>query len=200
MDLVSRVKSITMNPKGEWPIIASESTSVGSLFKGYIMILAAIGPVCAAFSSLIFGHSLPFSDVVWRPSFGAVVGGLVLSYVLVLAGVWLTAFVVEKLAPTFASTGDLTQALKLVAFSQTPVWVAGALNLIPYLGALVLIAGIYGLYVAYLGFPAVMHTPQDKIVPYLVVVIVVTVVLWIVFGFVTTMVVGTGAMVGSSMG
>ena len=41
--IVDRVKGILLTPKAEWAKIIDEPTSVGGLFKGYAVILAAIG-------------------------------------------------------------------------------------------------------------------------------------------------------------
>ena len=45
MDLVGRVKKILLQPKTEWRMIDTERTSTQALYTGYIMPLAAIGPV-----------------------------------------------------------------------------------------------------------------------------------------------------------
>ena len=45
MNLVDRVKNILLAPKDEWPKIAPESETTQSMYVGYIMILAAIGPI-----------------------------------------------------------------------------------------------------------------------------------------------------------
>jgi len=200
MNLVSRITNMITKPKDEWPVIAGESETVGSLFTKVVVPLAAIGPICQTVSSLTFGHGIPLTNVSWRPSIGSAIAGLVISYVLALVGVAVVSFVVEKLAPTFQSSGDLPQAMKLVVYSQIPVWIASVLYIIPYIGILVILAGLYGLYLAYLGLPVIMHTPQDKVVPYLIVVIVVTVILWVVFGLISAAVIGTGAMVSGAMG
>lgn len=198
MNLVSRITNIVTKPKDEWPVIAAEPATVQSLFTSVVLPLAAIAPICNAINSLVFGHGIPLTGLTWRPSPLAAVTGLVVSYVLSLLGVALTSFIVEKLAPSFQSKGDLAQAMKVVVYAQTPVWVAGVLNIVPFLGILVILVGIYALYLAYLGLPVVMQTPQEKVVPYLVVVIVVTIVLWVVFGFISAAVIGTGAMVSGA--
>jgi hypothetical protein len=196
MNLVSRVTNITLRPKEEWPIIAGESETVQSLYTKVIIVLAAIGPVCNAINSMVFGHWVWFG-ARYRPALGAIIVGLVVSYLLALAGVFLTAFIVHKLAPNFQSEGDLPQAMKLVTYSYVPMWVAGVLNLIPFLGVLTIFAGLYGLYLAYLGLPVIMKTPEDKVPIYLIVVIVVSIVVSVIIATVTAAFVGAGAFVTS---
>ncbi|MBI5867628.1 MAG: YIP1 family protein [candidate division Zixibacteria bacterium] len=197
MSLITRVQNIALRPKDEWPVIAGETTSVASLYTGVIAPLALIGPVCLFLSALIFGQRIPVLNVTVHPAAGVLLGSLIVSYVLTLVGVGITAVIVEKLAPNFQSSGDLAQALKLVAYSQAPFWVAGVLNLIPFVGVLTLLVGLYGLYLVYLGMPTVMKTPPDKVLPYVLVVIGISIVVWIVIAVVTSTIVGTGAMMGS---
>ena len=81
----------------------------------------------------------------------------------------------------------MDNAMKLAAYCMTPYWVASVLYIVPFLGILVMLASIYGLYILYLGFMTpLMNTPKDKVVSYfvisIIVVIVIMVVIWIVLG------------------
>jgi len=60
----------------------------------------------------------------------------------------------------------------------------------------VLVGVIYALYLLYLGLPRLMRAPQDKAVPYIVVVIVCGIVLGIIVSMIGGMMMG-GAMMGS---
>ena len=60
------------------------------------------------------------------------------------------------------------------------------------------ILGLYSLYLFYRGLPVLMKTPADRAVPYTAVIILVGFVVFILIGVVTSAVVGTGAMMGST--
>ena len=60
MAIVDRVKNICLTPNTEWPVIAEEATSAGSLITGYVAPLAAIGAVAGFIGGSIVGTSLPF--------------------------------------------------------------------------------------------------------------------------------------------
>jgi hypothetical protein len=181
--LVTRITNILTKPKEEWPVIAGESASVSSLYTGYILILAAI-PVVAAFIKMsIIGTSVFLTTV----RVGIVTGlvSAIVQYALTLGGIYLSAFIIEKLAPNFQSEGDTVQALKLVAYAYTPAWVAGVFNLLPIIGILGLLAGgIYSIYLFYLGLPILMRTPQEKVIVYMIVSAVVILVIYLVIGIV----------------
>lgn len=179
MNLQSRVINIVSKPKQEWPVIASEAADVASLYKEYIVPLSAIPAVCSFLGMTLIGVTIPFVGQ-FRTPIASGLAGLVVGYVLSLVSVFLAAFIVDKLAPNFQSSGGIVQALKMVAFASTPAWVAGVLQLIPLLGALVWLAVLYGLYLFYLGLPSVMKTPPDKVIAYMVVSAIVVIVISIV--------------------
>ena len=181
MNLQTRVVNILTKPVDEWSVIAAEPTDVASLFKEYIAILAAIPPVC-----LFLGLTVVGVPVLGRLGFGTALTAAITGYVGALVGVYIAAIVIEKLAPTFGSSGDTTQALKLVAYAYTPAWVAGVLYLLVVLAPLAIIAGLYAIYIFYLGLTPMMKTPKDKVIPYMIVsalvIIVVSFVLQAILG------------------
>ena len=92
---------------------------------------------------------------------------------------------IEKLAPTFQSKGSTAQALKLVVYSMTPVWLAGVLYLVPPLAVLAIIAALYAVYLFYLGLTPVMGTPSAQVIPYMLVSALVIIVVSFILGTVT---------------
>jgi hypothetical protein len=179
MNLQTRVIHILTKPKEEWPVIANESTDVVTLYKEYVAPLSAIPAICGFLGMTITGVTIPYMGNIRTP-IGSGVTELVVGYILSLLATYLAALVVDKLAPTFHSAGGIVPALKMVAFSSTAAWVAGVVRIIPVLGALVLLAALYGVYLFYLGLPFVMRTPPDKVIPYMIVSAVVIVVIFVV--------------------
>ena len=100
MDLVDRTKSILLRPKQEWQVIDGEETSVGGLFIGYIVPLAAIGPVASIIGMEIFGIWVP-SAGTYRVPIGAAFQQGVAHYVMALVGVFVLALIIDELAPYF---------------------------------------------------------------------------------------------------
>ena len=189
MNLQERITRILKQPKIEWPVIEAEPTDVATLYRSYIAPLAAIPAICGFIGMVVIGYSVPF---VGRYRFG-VAEALrveVVQYIGQLIGCFLGALIVAKLGPKFNSRDDQVQALKLIAYSTTPVWLAGVLNLIPALSVLTIFAGIYAIYLYYLGLPVLMKTPAEKVIPYMVVSVLVTIVVWIVLGLILGLVGG----------
>ncbi len=198
MDLQTRVTNVLIKPKEEWPVIAAESTDVATLYKTYIAILAAIPPVGAFIGMTFIGVSVPMLGT-YRSGFAHGLTTAIVQYVLALLAVYVAAIVIDRLAPTFQSQSNAIQALKLVAFSSTPGWLAGVLGIIPALATLGILAGLYGIYLFYLGVTPLMKTPDAKVVPYMVVSAIVIIVVMAMVGVITTAL--TGALfVGPRIG
>jgi hypothetical protein len=177
MNLQTRVVNILTKPASEWPVIAAEPTDVVGLYRDYIAILAAIPAVAT-----LIGLGMIGTPFIGTLGFGFALRAALVNYVSALVSAFVAAFIIEKLAPNFGSSGDTAQALKLVAYSSTPVWIAGVLNLIPVLAVLILVAVLYAIYLFYLGLPPVMKTPSDKVVPYMIVSAIVIIVVYVVLG------------------
>ena len=194
MNIVARVQGIILKPAEEWQKIKAESTSVGELYKSYILILAAIPAVAQFIGSMLIGASVPVRGVV-RASFSWALGRAVVSYIFSLAMVYVLALIIKALAPNFSSQPDLVGAMKLAAYSMTPYFVAGILYIIPFLSWLVILAGLYGLYVLYLGFKGgLMGTPPDKVMGYFILSLVAEIVLGAVISLIMGGIFSAGAL------
>ncbi len=109
--------------------------------------------------------------------------------------VFVVALIVDALAPSFGGTKDRVQALKTVAYCYTASWVAGIAAIVPFISLLIMLAaGIYGIYLLYLGLPHTMKCPQDKAAGYTAVIIIVVIVLSLLIGAVVAAVTGAGRL------
>ncbi len=177
MNLVARVKGILTNPKQEWAAIDAEPLNLGEVLVGYILPLAAIGPIAG-----IIGWSTFGVGGLFRLSIGSLIGTAIVSYILTICGVFVLAWVINALAPTFGATQSMPQAIKVAVYSSTAAWIAGIFQIMPVLGILAVIGAIYSLYLFFIGLPMLMKPPADKAMTYTIVVIVATIVLYFIVG------------------
>jgi hypothetical protein len=184
-NLLSRVKAILLSPSVTWPIIAVEPSSAGAIYGGYVAPLAAIGVLAGFVGHTVIGYNVPLLGHV-RMGMAAAIVGAILGYLLSFASVFVIAWLVDVLAPTFGGQRDSLRSLKLTAYSYTPAWVAGIFHLVPALDALALLAGCYGLYLLYVGLPVLMRCPSEKSIGYTVVLILCAIVVSIVIGVLST--------------
>jgi hypothetical protein len=183
MNITERIKGILFRPKEEWQTIAGETTPIAALYKNYIIVLAAIGPVASFIGMSLVGVSLPVGGS-YRVSITTGIASAVVQYGLTLVGVYVLALIIDALAPTFSGEKNLDQAFKLATYSYTPGWLVGVFALIPALGILGIL-GLYGLYLLYVGLPVLMKSPKEKSVGYTVAVIIASIVIFIVIGAVS---------------
>jgi hypothetical protein len=181
--LIARVKGILLQPKATWEVIDAEPATVGGLYRSYIIPLAAIPAICGALGLMLIGVGA-FGITVRVGPVQALVQG-VIGYVISLAMVYVMSLIIDALAPNFGGTKNPIQAFKVAAYSYTPSWVAGILMILPALSPLMLLAGLYGLYLLYVGLPRLMRTPEDKALPYVGLIIVAAIVLGIIVAAVT---------------
>lgn len=191
--IIARVKSILLTPRSEWPVIAAEPETVGGLFSGYILVMAAIPALIRFLSSTLIGVSVPLLGS-YRVGMTAGLSTAVLIYVLTLVEIFVMALIVEALAPTFSGEKNRVQALKTVAYAFTASWVASIVGIIPGLGLISALAGlIYGIYLLNMGLPYTMKCPPDKSMGYTAVTIVVAIVIGVVVNIIVANVGGYGA-------
>jgi hypothetical protein len=106
-----------------------------------------------------------------------------------IAGVFISALVIDALAPSFGSEKNMGRSVQLVAYSYTPSWIGGLLSIYPPLAIVGVLAGIYGLYLLYIGMPKLKKTPADKQVGYFIVSLVTIIVVYFVIGLIMSRIV-----------
>ncbi|HEU4662608.1 MAG TPA: Yip1 family protein [Dokdonella sp.] len=197
--IIARVKAILLTPKTEWPVIATEPATVPDLYKNWIAILAAIPAIAGFIKGSIIGTT--FLGVTYRAGMGAGITGAIVGYALALAMAYVMALIIDALAPSFGGEKNPVQALKTVAYAWTASWVAGAAQIVPFIGWLVALAGaIYGIYLLYLGLPQTMKAPQEKAAGYTAVSVIIAIVLGWICAIVVGGIIGAGAMMGAGAG
>jgi hypothetical protein len=174
--IFERVKDIILKPKEEWAVIDAEPATVGGIMTGYVLILAAIGPIASLIGQQLFG--LNFGIISVKPPIGFSIATAVSGYILSVVGIFIIALLIDALAPSFSGTKNNVQAMKVAAYSWTAAWVAGIFNIIPMLAILGLV-GLYSFYLLYLGAPRLMRVPQEKAAGYVVVVILAAIVIYV---------------------
>ena len=170
MNLPRRIAALFTNPKAEWAVIAAERGDVGSIARNYVALLALIPAGC-----MLAGLGLTGGRFLGVAGIMTAVLGAAVSWVVALFSSIAAAVVIDKVATVFKSDGDMTQAMKLVAYASTSVWLSGVFYLLAELSPLALGGVLWAIYLLYLGLPVVMKTPHAQVVPFLLVSILVIV-------------------------
>lgn len=96
MAVIDRIRGIVTEPAHEWSSIAAEPATAMSVYTGWILMLAAIGPV-----AMLFGYSELGVSWALRVAVSAYVTALVVPAVL--------ALIVDVIAPSFGGSGTTSR-------------------------------------------------------------------------------------------
>lgn len=180
MNLIERIKNILLSPTTEWETIKKEDHMISDLFTQYALKLAAIPALAGLIGFTLFGRAF------YNPSFGASLKWAISMYVMSIIGVYVLAYIIDVLAPTFGSKKHLPTSMKVVIFAYTAAWVGGIFSLVPALSILGAIASIYSLVLLYKGLQIVKEVPQNKMVGYFVAVIIASLIVYGITGAIIT--------------
>jgi hypothetical protein len=172
MNVLSRMKGIMLKPKGEWAKIKKETLSVYKIFSSYILFLAFIPAMTQFFRFGFVGFRIPYRG--WsRFGIGMAFLRAILVYGFALGLVYLFGLIMNVLAPAFSCGLNLSKAMNLAAYGLTPLLAGSILYLIPFLRRLDILVGLYGIYILYLGFVAlIFDSLKNKAVIFFIVSVV----------------------------
>jgi hypothetical protein len=150
MNTIAKAKGLLMEPGKTWDAIAAEPMTLGGVFAGYVLPLAAIPSIGSAIGTFLGGN---------LPNFGE----LVISYVIAVVSVLIMGKIMPPLAARFGATPDADAGMKLAAFAPTGAWLGGLALIVPSLGGfLALIGALYTLYLFYDGAQRLFPVAQIK--------------------------------------
>ena len=184
--LPARLRDLFLKPGAEWKQIEREPATIRGLYVNLIAPLAAIPVIAGLIFSFAFGE-VRAGVAAPAPAVGSAIG----QYILWLVIVYAMALVTSFLSETFGGRKDPLQALKLIAYSLTPVWLASIFGAFP--GAWVLsFSGLYGAFLLYRGLPRLMQNDDERTMAFAATLIVMLVVLIILAFMLGACVVGFG--------
>ena len=164
MNLIERAKNMLTTPKTEWLVVETETATPQSLLMAYVLPMAIISSIGQILNGLvlvgIFG--------------GYFIWAAIIGFVSIIISFYISIYVIDMLAPSFGSEKNLNRSAQLVAYSNTPNWIAGLLSFIPFIGFLIVIAGwVYSVYLFYIGLGPMKKTPDDKKIVYMIIAFIV---------------------------
>src|SRR5688572_1401062 len=127
MNIIERVKNILITPKTEWEVIDGEQATPGSLLTSYVLPLAVVAAIGALLQGFLFAGTLGLKYFVVTA---------LIAFISSVITFYIASYIVDALAPSFASEKDINKSAQLVAYSRTPSYIAGLLSFIPVVGML----------------------------------------------------------------
>ena len=137
MNILAKAKGLLVEPGKTWEAIAAEPMTLGGVFAGYVLPLAAIPSIASAIGTYLSGNQPNFPE-------------LAISYAIALLSVLIMGKIMAPLAARFGAPSDGEAGMKLAAFAPTGAWVGGMALIVPSIGGLLALVG--ALYTLYLFF------------------------------------------------
>jgi len=187
MNTFERAKNIIASPNREWDAIAMEQPNTSQIIVNYVLLLAALAAVAAFIGYSFIGVNYGIFGRMASTEWGIYYALNVL--VGAVAGVFISAFVIDALAPSFGSEKNMGRSVQLVAYSYTPAWIGALLAIYPPIAIIGALAGLYGLYLLYIGMPKLKKTPADKHAGYFIVSLVTLIVVYFIIGLIMSKIV-----------
>ena len=153
-----------VNPGREWLAIRDDSTTVGKLYAAHVMVLAAIPAISGFIGTTQFGWQIGAGDPIklTLQSAGVIA---VLYYIAMLVGVFAIGWMIHWMGTTYNAHVPLSKCVILAAYTATPLFLIGIMELYPVLWVNMvvgIVALAYTVYLLYSGVPIMMGISEDR--------------------------------------
>lgn len=156
--LLARIIGLLLRPRQSWQAIAAEDDSIARIYRSHLVWLLLFSSVCSFIASSLVGVGA-FGITVRMPIVHGLIN-LIVGLALALVLAYVMALLANALAPRFGGVAHLPSAFKLLAYSATAALLGSVFQIIPWLGLLGLIAGLYSIYLFYIGVPVLLKVQR----------------------------------------
>ena len=180
--IINRAKNLIVSPASEWEIIISENENKNSIISNYAVPLILVGAISTLIGSFLAPRFI-------SPSMGYAFTNAIFAFIIPIASIFISSYVIDALAPSFGTSKNLDGAFKLVIYSSTPAYLAAMISNLHWTLGIVGLFGLFSVYLFWLGIGPTMKTPEDKKVSYMVVSFVVLIAVYIILGLIVSSVI-----------
>ncbi len=162
--MLSHLFGILFNPSEEWKKIRDTNCTLGKCYCGYVFIMAAIPPISGYFGTTMFGWQIGAREAVKLSPDSALVIAIAY-YLVMLVGVFSMGLMIHWMGKTYNAEQSLSRCVRLAAFTATPLFLVGFIELLPILW-LNFVFGLpalaYSVKLLYTGLPIMMEIDEDR--------------------------------------
>jgi hypothetical protein len=152
--VLQHVWGLFVNPKREWESIRNDKCTIGKCYAIHVLILAAIPAISGFIGTTQFGWQIGAGDPVKLTVESA---GLiaVLYYLAMLVGVYAIGWMIYWMGGTYGADVPLSQCIVLAAYTATPLFLIGIMELYPVLWVNMVVGIVALAYTVYLLYSGV---------------------------------------------
>ena len=162
--MLSHLIGILFNPSEEWKKIRDVECTIGKCYCGYVFIMAAIAPISGYFGTTMFGWEIGAREAVKLSPDSALMIAIAY-YLFTLVGVFSMGLMIHWMGKTYDAEQDLSRCIRLAAFTATPLFLIGIVQLFPILWLNFIIglpALAYTVKLLYTGLPIMMEIDENR--------------------------------------
>lgn len=162
--VLSHVWGLLADPESEWKRIRKEKCTVARCYFTHVLLLAAIPAVSGYIGTTQIGWDIGGREVI-KLTHESALQISVLYYGTMLVAVFTIGKLIHWMGRTYGSKQSLSQAISLAAYTATPLFLIGVMQLYPVLWLnllLGLVALAYTVYLLYSGVPVMMGISRER--------------------------------------
>ena len=156
MDLIEcflRARNFITSPGEEWQVIIEEQANRSVVIRNYLLPFIFLLAITTFLGIFLFRNYVTVSIMV----LGAVVNSLG-----AFLSIYISAWIINELAPRFESKKDFTSSFKLATYSYTAVFITHSIASLLLPLYFIVIFGLYSVYVLWMGLGPMMETPKES--------------------------------------
>ena len=162
--MLSHLIGILFNPSEEWKKIRDVNCTIGKCYCGYVFLMASIAPISGYFGTTMFGWEIGAREAV-KLSHDSAVYIAIAYYFVMLIGVFSMGLMIHWMSKTYNAEQNLSRCIRLAAFTATPLFLVGIVELFPILW-LNFVIGLPALALSvkllYTGVPIMMEIDDER--------------------------------------
>ncbi len=161
--VLSHVWGLLSEPEKEWKTIRKENCTISRCYGTHVLLLAVIPAVCGYIGTTQIGWQIGAREPVKLTHDSALQIAIIYYFVMLLA-VFTIGALIHWMGQTYGSRQSLPQSIALAAYTATPLFLVGLMQLYPVLW-LNLVIGLpalaYTVYLLYSGVPIMMGISKE---------------------------------------
>lgn len=155
-EIINLSKNLIIKPQEELKVINTDKANTKDILKNFILPYFITILVASLIGKLIF------TDYIFYNSFGYITISSISTLLIYIIVLYLTPIILKHLGNSFGANVSQVSAFKLIAYSFVPSYIVSIIvGLLPMLSVLG-IAGLYSLYIFWIGFDIFLNPPKDK--------------------------------------
>ncbi len=161
---IQHIIGLFTDPAREWEKIRDHYKSAGTASVGHIFVLAAIPAISGYIGTTQVGWRIGVGDPI-KITGDSAISIAVIYYLALLVGVYTIGWMIHLLGKAYELEKPLPLSIALAAYTATPLFLIGIMQIYPVLWLNMLIglpALAYTVYLLYSGLPTRMEIPTER--------------------------------------